>query len=89
MFDLELRDFIRYVESLEYVTEIEGGTRITTFTYGSGSGHAVCKTEIGSNIYIIEPQDDMIYKKLGNAVRVSIWLFASYNSFSKDSIDEE
>jgi len=60
MFDSELDDFVRYIESREYVTEIEGGTSTTTFTYGFGSGHAICETEIDSVVYLIEPQNDMI-----------------------------
>jgi hypothetical protein len=64
MFDSELDEFERYIESLEYVTEIEGGTLTTTFTYGQGSGHAICETEINSVLYLIEPQNDMVIKKI-------------------------
>jgi len=60
MFDSELENFIRYVETLEYVNVADGVTTITTFSYGLGAGHAVCKTEIGSVTYLIEPQDDMV-----------------------------
>lgn len=56
MFDSDLDDFKRYVESLEYVRKVDGGTITTTFVYGYGSGHAVCKAEIGSDTYLIEPQ---------------------------------
>lgn len=62
MFDSELDDFKRYVETREFVTVEEGVTTITTFSYGFGSGHAVCETEIDTVVYVIEPQNDMVFE---------------------------
>ncbi|MCK4415507.1 MAG: hypothetical protein KAY32_18370 [Candidatus Eisenbacteria sp.] len=70
MFGSELGDFIRYVESLEYVRIKDGVTIITTFSYGLGGGHAICKTWIGSKIYLIEPQDDMVFEVIGNGCEI-------------------
>lgn len=70
MWDSELEKFKQYVESLEYTEKITGGTRTTTFSYGYGSGHAVCKAEIGSDTYIIEPQSDMIFRIIGSGYEI-------------------
>jgi len=60
MFGSELDDFTQYVESLEYVKVEDGVTTTTSFIYGLGAGHAICKTKIGSVVYLVEPQDDMV-----------------------------
>ncbi len=70
MFGLELDGFIRHVESLEYV-KVEGGVTTTiTFRYGLGVGHAICKTKIGSETYLIEPQDDQIHRIVGSGYEI-------------------
>jgi len=70
MFDSELDDFKRYVESLEFIQTVDGGTITTTFSYGLGSGHAVCITEIGLDTYLIEPQNDMIHRVVDSGYEI-------------------
>lgn len=70
MWDSELDDFKQYVESLEYVQNIEGGTLTTTFVYGFGSGHAICKTEIDSMTYVMEPQNDMVFRVIDDGYEI-------------------
>lgn len=62
MFNSELDVFTKYVESLRYVKADSGVTITTTFNYGLGVGHAICKTKINSETYLIEPQNDMVFK---------------------------
>ena len=70
MFGLELDGFIQHVESLDYVKVEDGVTTTTTFRYGLGVGHAICKTKIGSETYLIEPQDDQIHRIVGSGYEI-------------------
>jgi hypothetical protein len=70
MWDSELDDFIQYVESLEYTTKSGTTTFTTTFSYGSGEGHALCRVIIDSSTYLIEPQNDMVFEILGTGYNV-------------------
>lgn len=67
MFGWELDSFKIYVKTLRYVRVVDGVETITTFSYGTsvidpGYGHAVCKTEIGPESYLVEPQSDQVYR---------------------------